>query len=78
MQRSIKDELTTINCGNPPRRSYGYISRPVVVSLETKKKQHACMSPGLRDHYSELLIWVAALIFLKAVAQSLLLSLLQT
>ena len=29
-------------------------SRRAVVSREAKKKQHACASSGLRDHYSEL------------------------
>ena len=32
-----------------------YISRLTVVSREAKKKQHACMSFGLRYHYSEYL-----------------------
>ena len=32
------------------------ISRLTVVSRKAKKKQHARLSSGLRDHYSELFI----------------------
>ena len=39
------------------------ISRLTVVSREAKKKQHACASSGLRDHYSELFTRMAALKF---------------
>ena len=39
------------------------ISRLTVVSREAKKKQHARASSGLRDHYSELFTWMAALKF---------------
>ena len=38
-------------------------SRLMVVSREAKKKQHALASSGLRDHYSELFTWMAALNF---------------
>ena len=38
-------------------------SRLTVVSREAKKKQHACASSSLRDHYSELFTWMAALKF---------------
>ena len=38
-------------------------SRLTVVSREAKKKQHARASSGLRDHYSELFTWMAALKF---------------
>ena len=38
-------------------------SRLTVVSREAKKKQHACASSGLRDHYSELFTRMAALKF---------------
>ena len=38
-------------------------SRFTVVSREAKKKQHARASSGLRDHYSELFTWMAALKF---------------
>ena len=37
-----------------------HTSRLTVVSREAKKKQHACTSSGLRDHYSELFTWMAA------------------
>ena len=37
---------------------------------ETKKKQHACAPSGPRNHYSELLTWMAALKFEKAVSHS--------
>ena len=40
-----------------------YISRLTVVSHEAKKKQHACVSSGPRDHYSELFTRMAALKF---------------
>ena len=40
-----------------------YVSRLTVVSREAKKKQHACASSGLRDHYSELFTRMAALKF---------------
>ena len=40
-----------------------YISRLTVVSREAKKKQHARVSTGLRDHYSELFTPMAALKF---------------
>ena len=36
-------------------------SRLTVVSREAKKKQHACVSSGPRDHYSELFTRMAAL-----------------
>ena len=36
------------------------ISRLTVVSREAKKKQHACVSSGPRDHYSELFTRMAA------------------
>ena len=39
------------------------VSRLTVVSREAKKKQHARASSGLRDHYSELFTWMAALKF---------------
>ena len=45
------------------------LSRLVVVSCEAKKKQHACMSSGLHDHYSELFTQMAALKFENAVTQ---------
>ena len=32
-----------------------------IVGYEAKKKQYARASSGLRDHYSELFIWMAAL-----------------
>ena len=38
-------------------------SRLTVVSRKAKKKQHARASSGLRDHYSELFTWMAALKF---------------
>ena len=38
-------------------------SRQVVVRHEAKKKQHACMSSGLQDHYSELFTRIAGLNF---------------
>ena len=40
---------------------YKFISRRAVVSHEAKKKQHAYVSSGLHDHYSELFSWMAAL-----------------
>ena len=42
---------------------YRLLSRFTVVSRETKKKQHARMSSGLRDHCSELFTRMAALNF---------------
>ena len=39
------------------------VSRLTVVSHKAKKKQHACASSGLRDHYSELFTQMAALKF---------------
>ena len=45
------------------------LSRLTVVSCKAKKKQHTCASSGLRDHYSELFIWMAALKFENAVTQ---------
>ena len=47
------------------------ISRLTVVSREAKKKQHARESSGLRDHYSELFTWMAALKFENAITQPL-------
>ena len=47
-----------------------YVSRLTVVSREAKKKQQAHMSSSLRDHYSELFSWMAALKFENAVTQS--------
>ena len=41
----------------------GGTSRLTVVSREAKKKQHACVSSGPRDHYSELFTRMAALKF---------------
>ena len=41
------------------------------MSREAKKKQHARASSGLRDHYSELLTWMAALKLVSAVTQPL-------
>ena len=34
------------------------VSRRVIVSRKAKKKQHACLSFGLHDHYSELSKWI--------------------
>ena len=45
------------------------LSRLMVVSREAKKKQHARASSGLRDHYSELFTWMAALKFENTVTQ---------
>ena len=39
------------------------ISRWAVVGHEAKKKQYACASSGLHDHYTELFRWMAALNF---------------
>ena len=39
------------------------VFRLMVVIREAKKKQHACASSGLRDHYSELFTRMAALKF---------------
>ena len=47
------------------------ISRLTVMSRETKKKQHACASSGLRDNYSELFTRMAALKFESTVTQPL-------
>ena len=44
-------------------------SRPKGVSCKAKKKQHACTSYGLRNHYSELFTRMAALKFENAVTQ---------
>ena len=38
-----------------------FLSRQAVVSCKAKKKQHACTSVGLCDHYSELFTRMAAL-----------------
>ena len=46
-------------------------SRPAVVSCEAKKKQHACASSGLRDHYSELFTRMEALKLKNAVTKRL-------
>ena len=46
-----------------PLRAAIFILRLTVVSREAKKKQHACASPGPRDHYSELFTRMAALKF---------------
>ena len=46
-------------------------SRRAVVSCEAKKKQHACASSGLRDHYSELFTWTAAVKLYIAVTKPL-------
>ena len=35
----------------------------MIVSREAKKKQYARTSSGLRDHYSKLFTWMAALSF---------------
>ena len=43
---------------------HNLLSRQVVVSREAMKKQHACLSSGLHDHYSELFTWIAALKFI--------------
>ena len=47
------------------------LSRLTVVSREANKKQHAHVSSSLRDHYSELFTWMAALKFENAVTQPL-------
>ena len=39
------------------------LSRLTVVSHKAKKKQHACTSSGLHDHYSELFTRMVALKF---------------
>ena len=39
------------------------------MSHEAKKKQHACASSGLRDHYSELFTRMAAVKLLNAVTK---------
>ena len=54
------------------------ISRLAVVSREAKKKQQARAYSGQCDHYSELFTRMDGLNFYNAVAQPLLLSLLQT
>ena len=41
------------------------------MSREAKKKQHACASSGLRDHYSELFTRMEALKFKNAVTKRL-------
>ena len=41
----------------------------MVVSHKAKKKQHAHVSSGLRDHYSELFTQLAALKFENAITQ---------
>ena len=41
----------------------------MVVSREAKKKQNAYVSSGLRDHYSELFTWMAALTLKNAVTK---------
>ena len=45
------------------------VSRLIVVCHEVKKKQHACTSSDLYNHYcnSELFTWMAALKFANAV-----------
>ena len=48
-----------------------YVSRLIVVSGEAKKKQHARESSSLRDHYSELFTWMAAIKFENAITQPL-------
>ena len=45
------------------------ISRFTAVSCEAKKQQHACVSSGPHNHYSELFTWIAALKFENAVTQ---------
>ena len=50
---------------------YIYISRRAVVSREAKKKQYACASSGLRDHYSELFTRMEALKLKNAVTKRL-------
>ena len=50
---------------------YVCISRLTVMSCKVKKKQHACASSGLRDHYSELFTLITALKFVNAVTQPL-------
>ena len=57
------DLLVPIICLNYIHRSDDSLSRLTVVSREAKKKQHACASSGLRDHYSELFTLMAALKF---------------
>ena len=42
---------------------YKLKSRRAVVSREAKKKQHARVFSGLRNHYSELFTWMEGLIF---------------
>ena len=37
-----------------------------IVTHKSKKKQHAHVSSGLRNHYSELFTWMAGLIFKKS------------
>ena len=46
-----------------------YQDSQFIVNHEAKKKQHACVSLGLRDHYSELFTWMAALKFENVVTQ---------
>ena len=43
----------------------------MVVSHKVKKKQHARESSGLRNIYSELFTWMAALKFENAITQPL-------
>ena len=43
----------------------------MIVSCEAKKKQHARVSSGQRDHYSELFTQMAVLKFENAVTQPL-------
>ena len=45
------------------------MSRLAVVSHEANKKQHACISLGLHDHYSELVTQMATINFKNAATQ---------
>ena len=45
------------------------ISILTVVNCEAKEKQHACVSSGPHNHYSELFTWIAALKFENIVTQ---------
>ena len=39
------------------------ISKFAIVNCKAKKKQHACVSSGLHNHYSELFTQITALKF---------------
>ena len=44
------------------------------MSCEAKKKQYACPTSGINNHYGGLITWMAALKFINAVSEPLIIT----